>query len=161
MAGGTVLNKQPIFTGTPLLITSQFDPEIPTNLKAPGINNYTVVYEDASVYGSLITKVTVCSTGLVGETVTTKVIYLGIIDAVSGIASLYQSKIMTGISGLTANDAVPYVTFEFGGGLVMNANTGYQLVIAASTNAGAEAESGDQISVTLEGGTYDQPPEDK
>jgi hypothetical protein len=155
-----VLNKQPIFTGTPLLITSQFDPQIPTNLKTPGIDNYTVVYEDASFYGSLITKVTVCSTGLIGTNVTTKVIYLGIKDLDSDIASLYQSKIMTGISGLTATDVVPYVTFEFGGGLLMNASTGYQLVIAASTNAANDA-AGDQISVTLEGGTYDQPPEDK
>jgi len=154
------LNKQPIFTGTPLLITSQFDPEIPTNLKAPGIDNYTVVYEDASVYGSLITKVTVCSTGLIGTNVTTKVIYLGIVDANSGVASLYQSKIMTGISGISATDVVPYVTFEFGGGLVMHPSSGYQLVIAASTNAAIDAP-GDQISVTLEGGTYDQPPVDK
>lgn len=156
-----VLNKQPIFTGTPLLITSQFNPEIPGNLKAPGIDNYTVVYEDASLYGSLITKVTVCSTGLIGTTVTTKVIYLGIVDFNSGIASLYQSKIMTGISGLSATDIVPYVTFEFGGGLLMNVANGYQLVIAASTNNTATGAAGDQISVTLEGGTYDQPPEDK
>lgn len=156
----SILNKQPIFTGTPLLITSQFDPEIPTSLKMPGIDNYSVVYEDASVYGSLITKVTVCSTGLIGTHVTTKVIYLGIVDFDSGVASLYQSKIMTGINGLSATDVVPYVTFEFGGGLLMNQSNGYQLVIAASANA-ANNEAGDAISVTLEGGTYDQPPEDK
>jgi hypothetical protein len=156
-----VLNKQPIFTGTPLLITSQFDPEIPTTCCNPGIDNYTLVYEDASFYGSLITKVTVVSTGIVGSMVTTKVIYLGIVDKTSGVASLYQSKIMTGISGISATDVVPFVTFTFDGGLVMNPNTGYQLVIAASENRGNSGEAGDEISVTLEGGTYDQPPEDK
>lgn len=156
MAGAT-LNKQPIFTATPLLITKQFDPQRPTTFRSPGIDNFDVIYEDASDYGSLITKVTVVSTGLVGGNVTTKVIYLGIIDNTSGVTSLYQSKVMTGISGLTSSDIVPYVTFEFGGGLVMNKNNGYRLVIAASTNRETTTENGDQISVVVEGGTYDQP----
>jgi hypothetical protein len=155
MAGG--LNKQPIFTATPLLITNQFDPRIPTTFRGPGIDEYTSVYNDDTTYGSLITKVTVVSTGLVGSNVTTKVIYLGIIDKSSGIASLYQSKIMTGKSGLTSTDIVPYVTFEFGGGLVMNNVTGDQLVIAASTNRSTTTQAGDEISVIIEGGTYDQP----
>lgn len=154
MAGG--LNKQPIFTATPLLITNQFDPQIPSTLRDPGIDNYTTIYTDTSNYGSLITKVTVVSTGLVGSNVTTKVIYLGIRDTTSGVVSLYQSKVMTGISGLTSNDIVPYVTFEFGGGLIMNNNNGYELAIAASTNSGT-GEDGDEISVIIEGGTYDQP----
>jgi hypothetical protein len=156
MAGGTP-NRQPIFTATPLLITSQFDPEVPTTLRNPGMDRCTSIYTNETTYGSLITKVTVVSTGLVGDTVTTKVIYLGIVDANSGVASLYQSKIMTGKSGLTTTDIVPYVTFEFGGGLVMNPNNGYQLQIAASTNKDITGENGDQISVIVEGGTYDQP----
>ena len=152
----TPINKQPIFTATPFLITDQFDPEIATDLAAPGIDNYTRIYQDESTYGSLITKVTVCSSGIIGRSVTTKVIYLGIGDVNSGIVSLYQSKIMTGISGISETDIVPYVTFEFGGGLLMNRSNGYQLVIAASTNADTN-ERGDQISVIIEGGTYDQP----
>lgn len=150
------INKQPIFTATPLLITNQFDPQIPTNLTNPGMGNYDIIYTDVSGYGSLITKVTVCSTGLIGSNVTTKVIYLGIRDKNTEVASLYQSKVMTGISGLTSSDTVPYVTFEFGGGLVMNKLNGFQLVIAASTN-NANGASGDAISVIVEGGTYDQP----
>lgn len=155
MAGG--LNKQPIFTSTPLLITSQFDPSVPTTLTNPGIDNYDVIYEDVSIYGSLITKVTVSSTGLVGDRVTTKVIYLGITDVNSGKASLYQSKVMTGINVLTSTDIVPYVTFEFGGGLVMNPNNGFQLVIASSIDSKTTTEAGDEISIIVEGGTYDQP----
>ena len=149
-----ILNKQPIFTATPLLITNQFEPLIPTSLKEPGINNYTTIYEDASQYGSLITKVTVTSTGLVGMTVIPKVIYLGIKDKDSGIASLYQSKVMTGVDPLTSSNIVPFVTFEFGGGLIMNKDNGYQLVIAASSNRSTGGD-GDQISVIVEGGTYD------
>lgn len=155
MAG--ILNKQPIFTATPLLITDQFDPKVPSTLRNPGLNEYTTIYTDASDYGSLITKVTVNATGLVGDRVTTKVIYLGIVDKESGVASLYQSKVMTGISGLTATDVVPYVIFEFGGGLLMNSANGFQLAIAASTNRSVTGETGDQISVVVEGGTYDQP----
>jgi hypothetical protein len=151
------INKQPIFTAIPLLITDQFDPQVPTTLKNPGIDGYTVIYEDTSTYGSLITKVTVCSTGLIGDNVTTKVIYLGIRDKNTAVASLYQSKVMTGISGLTSTDIVPYVTFEFGGGLVMNRGNGTILVIAASTNRSTTGEAGDQISIIVEGGTYDQP----
>lgn len=151
------LNKQPIFTATPLLITNQFDPQIPTKFTNPGINNATTIYTDASDYGSLITKVTVVSTGEVGDRVTTKVIYLGIKDKDTGRASLYQSKVMTGISTITSSDVVPYVTFEFGGGLVMNKLNGYQLVIAASTNSITTGFDGDEINVIVEGGTYDQP----
>ena len=151
------INKQPIFTATPLLITNQFDPRIPTTLRGPGMDESTVIYTDETTYGSLITKVTVVSTGLVGDNVTTKVIYLGIEDVNTNIISLYQSKIMTGINGLTSTDIVPYVTFTFDGGLVMNPNNGNQLRIAASTNWNNTGENGDEISVIIEGGTYQQP----
>jgi len=149
------INRQPLFTAQPILTTAQFDPKKPSTLTDPGMDEYTTIYEDSTTYGSLITKVTVAATGIVGEKVTTKVIYLGIRDSGTGVASLYQSKVMTGINGLTATDVVPYVTFEFGGGLVMNPNTGYRLVIAASTNSATTSEAGDKISVTVEGGTYD------
>jgi hypothetical protein len=154
---GPILNKQPIFTATPILTTAQFDPAIPNSMRDPGLDAYTVIYLDESSYGSLITKVTVTAAGSVGERVTTKVIYLGILDAGTSVATLYQSKVMTGINDLTATDVVPYVTFEFGGGLVMNANTGNRLVIAASTNSTNTSEAGDEIGVIVEGGTYDQP----
>ena len=149
------INRQPIFTARPILTTAQFDPAVPGSLRDPGLDAYTVIYQDESSYGSLITKVTVAATGIIGERVTTKVIYLGIQDLDSGNATLYQSKVMTGISVLTATDVVPYVTFEFGGGLVMNASTGYRLVIAASTNSATTLEAGDEIGVIVEGGTYD------
>lgn len=148
------INRQPIFTAQPILTTAQFDPPVLTSLRDPGMDAGTTIYEDTSAYGSLITKVTVVASGIVGEKVTTKVIYLGIRDSGTGVISLYQSKVMTGAT-LTATNEAPYVTFEFGGGLVMNTNTGYRLVIAASTNRGTTSENGDEISVIVEGGTYD------
>jgi hypothetical protein len=151
------VNKQPIFTATPLLITSQFDPPVLTTLRNPGMDGGTSVYNDETNFGSLITKVTVVSTGLVGDNVTTKVIYLGIRDVNTDVVSLYQSKVMTGITGLTSSDTVPYVTFTFDGGLVTDPVNGYRLYIAASTNRNTTGENGDEISVIVEGGTYDQP----
>lgn len=149
------LNKQPIFTATPILTTNQFDPPVLTSLRDPGMKEGTEVYADSTSYGSLITKVTVVSTGIVGSRITTKVIYLGIEDNTSGVISLYQSKIMTGISTLTTTDVVPFVTFTFDGGLVMNPISGNKLYIAASTNRATSTHEGDQISVIVEGGTYD------
>jgi hypothetical protein len=151
------LNKQPIFTAIPILVTKQFDPEVLTTLRDPGMGEGTEVYTDDTSFGSLITKVTVVSTGIVGSRVTTKVIYLGIQDANTDVVSLYQSKVMTGIGTLTTTDVVPFVTFTFDGGLVMNVNNGKKLVIAASTNRGTTGHEGDQISVIVEGGKYDLP----
>lgn len=149
------INKQPIFTATPILATKQFEPPVLTSLRNPGMKEGTEVYSDTTTYGSLITKVTVVSTGIVGARVATKVIYLGIRDNDSGVISLYQSKVMTGIGTLAATDVVPFVTFTFDGGLVMNPNSGNKLYIAASTNRTTSTFEGDQISVIVEGGTYD------
>jgi len=148
-------NKQPIFTATPILATKQFDPPVLTSLRNPGMKEGTEVYNDTTTYGSLITKVTVVSTGIVGSRVSTKVIYLGIQDRDTEVVSLYQSKVMTGITTLTTTDVVPFVTFTFDGGLVMNPSNGEKLFIAASTNRSTSGEDGDQISVVVEGGTYD------
>ena len=149
------LNKQPIFTATPILATKQFEPPVLTSLRNPGMKEGTEVYSDTTTYGSLITKVTVVSTGIVGARVSTKVIYLGIQDNDSGVISLYQSKVMTGIGTLAATDVVPFVTFTFDGGLVMYSSSGGKLHIAASTNRATTSHEGDQISVIVEGGTYD------
>jgi hypothetical protein len=148
-------NKQPLFTNTPILVTDQFDPQNINSFTSPGWGKSTIIYEDNSTYGSLITRVTVTATALVGDVVTTKVIYLGIKDFTSGIISTYQSKVMTGIAGLTSSDQAPYVVFDFGGGLVMNSTTGYALYLCASTNAATTGQSGDEINVVVEGGIYD------
>jgi hypothetical protein len=146
-------NKQPLFTSRPILVSLQFDPEIPTTLRNPGIDNRTTIYTDETSNGSLITRITVNSTALIGDNVTTKVIYIGVSDPDNTIYSLYASKVMTGISGLTSTDVVPYVEFTFGNGLVTK--QGSRIVIAASTDQETTGERGDAISVIVEGGTYD------
>jgi len=146
-------NKQPLFTSQPILVSKQFDPQEPSTLRNPGMDNRTTIYTDGTTNGTLITKITVNATALIGDNVTTKVIYIGVYDPDNTTYSLYASKVMTGITGLTATDVVPYVEFTFGNGLVTRA--GAEIVIAASTNSNTTAESGDEISVIVEGGTYD------
>ena len=145
-------NKQPLFTSQPILLPLQFDPEIPTTLRNPGMDIFNEIYADETTNGSLITRITVNSTGLVGDTVTTKIIYIGLKTG-EFEAPLYASKVMTGISGLTSTDVVPYVEFTFGNGLITKPTS--RIVIAASTNQNTTGERGDAISVIVEGGTYD------
>ena len=144
-------NKQPLFTSQPILVSAQFDPQIPNTLIYPGMDSFNVIYSDETSNGSLITRITVNSTGLVGDIVTTKIIYIGLQSGDS--YSLYASKVMTGISPLTSTDVVPYVEFTFGNGLITK--QGSKIAIAASTNRDTTEEQGDEISVIVEGGTYD------
>ena len=145
-------NKQPLFTSRPILVSLQFDPEIPNTLRNPGMDIFNEIYADETTNGSLITRITVNSTGLIGDTVTTKIIYIGF-QTGEFEAPLYASKVMTGISGLTSTDVVPYVEFTFGNGLITKPTS--RIVIAASTNRSTTGEDGDAISVIVEGGTYD------
>jgi hypothetical protein len=145
-------NKQPLFTSQPILLPLQFDPEIPTTFRNPGMDRFNEIYLDETSNGSLITRITVNSTGLIGDTVTTKIIYIGF-QTGDPEAPLYASKVMTGISGLTSTDVVPYVEFTFGNGLITKPTS--KIVIAASTNRSTTGEDGDAISVIVEGGTYD------
>jgi hypothetical protein len=116
------------------------------------MDEFNEIYADETTNGSLITRITVNSTGLIGDTVTTKIIYIGF-QTGEYEAPLYASKVMTGISPLTSTDVVPYVEFTFGNGLVTKPSS--KIVIAASANRGTTGESGDDISVIVEGGTYD------
>ena len=150
------LNKQPIFTGTIKTKPTYFDPPIPTNLVP--INNWTSVYQDASSYGSLITKVTVTATALTGDTVADKIIYLGIRDTGSGDVTLYKSLLMTGLT-LSSTDLPPQVifTFETGDTQGLIIQVGQSITISASNNANNTGNASDNVAVIVEVSTYDQP----
>ena len=57
----------------------------------------------------------------------------------------------TTVSATTPN---PELELVFTGGLLLKKDDG--IFIGASTNQGNTGEKGDNISVTIEGGTYDQ-----
>lgn len=143
-------NKQPLFTSIPILYPLTFDPYIPDFLTPRMGNNVNVIYGDPSSNGTLITRITVTATAIPGDVVTDKIIYIGIRNG--GDPHLYTSKLMTGVNPMGATDLPPYVEFTFGNGLVTA--PGSEIVLQASTN-NATTMKADQISVIVEGGTYD------
>jgi hypothetical protein len=149
-----LVNRQPIFTAIPIIKSLSFDPQISDDLT--NTVKCTTVYTDASVNGSLISKITVNANGFIGSTVTNKVIYLLISQQNDGDTfNVYKSAYMRGAESINQTVTVPYVEFVFPEGLVLS--PGARLAIAATVNSETYTQTGDQVSVIVEGGTYDQP----
>jgi hypothetical protein len=148
------LNKQPIFTATPILIVKGTDIQQNTS-NTYNTDNCTDIYVDDSTYGSLITKITVNANGKIGANVSNKRIDLYILNKESEKYVLYQSRYMTGISGITPVDTIPSVIFEFPQGLITQPTS--KLALSATENNSNSGEDGDYVSIIIEGGTYDQP----
>jgi hypothetical protein len=154
MAGNP--NKQPIFTATPILKTSAFDPVIPTSLYKT--SEVTVIYNDTSTNGSLITKITVNSPlRTPGGQATLKRIYLMISEEGSSKSSfnILDSKLMQGDDDYDITKDPPSVVFEFPTGLITTNDTA--LALASTMNRQSSSFEGDRVVVIVEGGTYDQP----
>ncbi len=151
---GEILNKQPIFTATPKIVADNPNCLIPNNsLNNP--DNLGTFYTDDSTYGSLITKITVNGVCDIGGTITEKAIFL-FITVPQGRVILYQTQIMSGLVSRTAQDTLPSVSFNLGGGISIAPGTSFS--IGTSTNSDNTNESGDTVmALVLEGGTYDQP----
>lgn len=144
-------NKQPLFTSVPILNSLTFDPQIPSSFN-PYMGPTNTIYTDSSTNGTLITRITVTAAAMPGDRVTSKIIYLGIYNLTDSKSYLYTSKLMSGTGVLSSTDLPPYVEFTFGNGLVTA--PGNQIVLQASTNNATTGDA-DQISVIVEGGTYD------
>lgn len=144
MAGST-LNKQPIFTATPILISQRATLQTPNQLG--DADNVTVIYTDISTNGTLITKITVSTDGIIGVSIPNTTIYLYVFDSTNGTYNLYKSAIISEVASV-GHQIVPYVEFVFDGGLVLS--TGSKLALGTTNN-------NERYSVVVEGGTYDQP----
>jgi hypothetical protein len=156
----TPINKQPIFTAKPIMTVKTFDPPIilDNNKTVAGdwSTSPTKVYQTTSTYGDLIERITISATGdTTNTTVTAKLIYIYLYDAVGGRHSLYKTVAMpaTTVSATTPN---PEIELVFTGGLLLKSGED-AIYIGASDNADNTGQNGDNISVTIEGGTYDQP----
>jgi hypothetical protein len=149
------LNKQPIFTATPILVSIGTD--IQRNADdTVDTNKCTVIYTDNSSWGSLITKITVQANAGIGYKVSNKRVDLYIsTDSDSAVYALYQSKYMVGDGDLQQEDEIPSVVFEFPEGLVVK--SGKKLALSATENNANSGEDGDKVSIIVEGGTYDDP----
>lgn len=148
-----VLNKQPIFTATPITICIGRD--IAKNISSTYLTtDVTTVYTDATTYGSMINKVTVNANAVKENKVSGKRVDLYISNTEdSSEYSLYASKYMTGLDPITTGSTIPSVVFEFPTGLVLS--PGKKLALSATENSNSSGFSGDLVSIIVEGGTYD------
>lgn len=149
------LNKQPIFTATPILISIGTD--IQRNVAdTVNTNKCTTIYTDGSNFGSLITKITVKANAGIGYIVSSKRVDLYIsTDDDAALFGLYQSKFMVGDGDLQIADEIPSVVFEFPEGLIVK--PGKKLALSATENNDNSGEDGDKVTIIVEGGTYDDP----
>jgi hypothetical protein len=150
---GALPNRQPIFTDIPILYANTIDPKIPSSLIP--IDNFDIVYANGIAEGILIDRITVTSTPTLGGSVESKIIWIGVIDNNTGIATVYKAGLMAQLGSLTPTDTIPSVEFVFNGGLILK--QGDQIIISASTNQANTGQPGDQIAIVLEGGSYNIP----
>jgi hypothetical protein len=148
------MNRQPVFTDIPILVSKTFDP--PINIDSTNLGSLppTSIFTSTDVSGSLIERVTVsatCDTTYNYRT-SNKLIYLCIYDNNSTTWSLYKTANMpyTAIDNSTTIN--PEIEWVFTGGLLLP--NGFELGIAASTNKGSTGQFGDYLSVTVEGSSY-------
>jgi len=154
------LNKQPVFTSTPLLVSRTLDvPRFhygiydPTNggPDGPPIS----LFEATDTYGTLIERITVSTCGDLSNTIISeKFVHLFIYDYNQSKWSLYKSAYIPAITinATTLNHEIEWI---FAGGLLLPVN--YQIGFGASTNAASSGENGNYLAITIEGSSYTQP----
>jgi len=143
---GAVLNKQPIFTATPVLISQKVTLATPSSLL--NVDNALVIYTDATTYGTLINKITVSTDGILTANIPNTTIYLYVYDVTNNSFNLYKSAVINAVASV-GYQVVPYVEFTFDGGLVLGPNNKLAL---GTTNGGIN------YAVIVEGGTYEYIP---
>lgn len=154
MPAPALLNKQPIFTATPIIVSLGTD--LTRNIgDTYQTNTVTSIYTDSTTYGSLISKITVNANAVLGTVVSNKRIDLYIYNPDEGSFYLYASKYMTGDNSIAVADTIPSVVFEFPTGLILSPGKG--LGLSTTENYSNSGNQGDLVSVVIEGGTYDQP----
>lgn len=147
------LNRQPVFTDIPILVSQTFDPPlVGSSGYAMGSIPPASIFTSGDDFGSLIERITVSATGdLSNGIVSAKLIYLAIYDNNIGSWNLYKTAAMpyTEVSPTVPN---PEVEWVFTGGILLPKN--FQLGIAATENFNNSGRKGDILSVTVEGSSY-------
>jgi hypothetical protein len=146
------MNRQPVFTDIPILVSKLFDPPKSTDISSINSLPPTEIFSATDVSGSLIERVTVSATGDTNNTtVNDKLIYLCVYDNTQGSWSLYKTS---RLAAATISDTVPNPSIEwvFTGGILLPNN--YKLGIAASRNNADTGQKGDFVAVTVEGSSY-------
>jgi len=154
------LNKQPIFTSTPILKSQTIDVRRfhygiydPTNAGPAGVP--TEIFTAGDDYGTLIERITVSTCGDLSNTVISeKFVHLFIYDENSGTWSLYKSAYIPEIiiDSTTLNHEIEWI---FAGGLLLPKS--FKLGMGASEVAANSGQNGDYLAITIEGSSYSQP----
>jgi hypothetical protein len=147
------VNRQPVFTQSPILVTKIINPVIANANYTPSsfFNGGSLIYTATSVEGTLINKITISATGdTTNTTVSAKLVYVYLYQNSTTTYSLYKTSVIpaTTISNTVANPSVELNT----SGLVLNNNDA--IYVAASVNYATNTSYGDYLSITIEGGTY-------
>jgi hypothetical protein len=149
----SLLNKQPIFTAAPVLVTTIYNPEVVDILYSPAtyLTNNSRIFNSTDTNGTLIERITVSCLGdpINNTSVAAKLVYLYLYDATSDLWSLYKTATMptTTVTDTTPN---PEVEWVFTGGLLLP--TDFTIYIGTSV----VSTQADRFAVTLEGSTYSQ-----
>jgi len=155
------LNKQPIFTSTPILKSQTIDVRRfhygiydPTN-GGPGGYTPTNIFTADDDYGTLIERITVSTCGDLSNTIISeKFVHLFIYDDNLVTWSLYKSAYIPAITinATTLNHEIEWV---FAGGILLPNR--FRLGMGASTNTANSSQYGDYLAITIEGSSYTQP----
>lgn len=145
------INKQPVFTTAPILVTTIYNPSVVSELNNPGSYLNTSIFDSTDANGTLIERITVSCLGdpITAPSVSAKLVYLYLYDINNTVWSLYKTATMpaTTVTNTTPN---PEVEWAFTGGLILPAD--FSVYIGTSVSS----VSGDRFAVTLEGSTYTQ-----
>jgi hypothetical protein len=154
------LNKQPVFTSTPILVSQTVDVQrfhygiYNPNSAGPG-GAPTILFEAADDYGTLIERITVSTCGDLSNTIISeKFVHLFIQDNNLETWNLYKSAYIpyTEINATTLNHEIEWT---FTGGILLPNH--FKIGMGASTNYNNSGQYGDYLSITIEGSSYSQP----
>ena len=145
------VNKQPIFTATPILVTRKFEAGGFGTLNVSDIvNNLPLtIFEADATEGTLVERITIRALADAANwpTVEEKLVYIWVYTYTTGVWSIYD-VIKFPATTVTHTTPPPYSQLTFTGGLILNAND------KIAINQSHSTENGDGLSVTLEGSTY-------
>lgn len=135
------LNKQPIFTATPILsaIAAATYSETPTSP--------TEIYADNSTFGTMINRITVTPNVAIGNPVTTSLVYLMVSSNSGSTWSVLKTNYFPAVGSVTVS-TLPTITFTFNPSFILAPGGSYRLAIAVSDDT-------DPLWVVVEGSTYD------
>jgi hypothetical protein len=147
----STINKQPVFTATPVLVTRNFQTGNfgALNVNDIGNNLPLTIFQAAATEGTLVERITIRALADVANlpTVSEKLVYIWVYAADYNAWSIYDVVKFPSTS-VTATTPPPYAQLTFTGGLILNETD------KIAINQSSFGNNGDGLSVTLEGSTY-------